>query len=204
MELSEIIKSRRSIRKFKTDEIPGEKLEQMLEAARLAPSGVNSQPWRFVLVKSQEMREELKEATIMPFVHQAPVVVVCCVDLEAAGKDQVSKRARELLEAGAFTGTPLEDFDPDAYAKSTSMEEEAARHYLRLNAAIAVEHMVLQAADLGLGTCWVMLFSKKKVKHILQLEERYDVLALLPVGYPAQDPPLRPRLDLQDILLKEL
>ena len=69
------------------------------------------------------------------------------------------------------------------------------------NVAIAVEHMVLRALDFGLGTCWVRAFEEPKVREILKLGENYYVVALLPVGYPAESPPARKRLDIKDILL---
>lgn len=204
METMEAIRARRSIRKYKSREIPDEAVNELLEAARLAPSGVNCQPWRFVLIKSEEKKKELADATPMPFVPEAPLVIACCIDMEATEKEQVVKRATELLDAGVFKGTPLENFDPETYAEMTKMEKDAAKNYLALNTAIAIENMILRAADLGLGSCWVMMFSRKKIKKILQLDDRYEVVTLLTVGYPDQSPPRRPRLSREDILLKEL
>lgn len=63
MKLIEAIKARRSIRKFKPDPVSDQQIKELLEAARLAPSGVNLQPWRFVVVKSTEARKRLNEAT---------------------------------------------------------------------------------------------------------------------------------------------
>ncbi len=204
MEFQEVVKSRRSIRKFTSQEVSDECIDLILEAARQAPSGVNCQPWRFVMVKSEKFRHQFAQVTPMPFVYQAPVIFVCCADLDAAHQEKLAQRARELIEAGAFAGTPLEDFDPESYASNSAMEKEAAKNYLRLNTAIAIEHMALQATDLGLGSCWVMLFSRKKVKELLDLDDKYEPVVLLPVGYPAQNPPSRPRLSKQEILLREL
>ncbi len=203
METMAAIKSRRSIRKFQTEAVPDELMGEVLEAGRLAPSGGNIQPWRFVVVKSEEKRRELSSATMMPFVPEAPVVIACCIDMEAGEKEHIVKRARELLDAGVFTGTPMDNFDPEAYAEMAKMDRDFARAYLSLNAAIAIQNMALRAADLGLGTCWVMMFSRKKMKMILELEDRYEVVVLLPLGYPAQDPPPRPRLSLEEIVIKE-
>jgi len=63
-----------------------------------------------------------------------------------------------------------------------------------LNVAIAIEHMVLEAVELGLGSCWVRLFDEKKVKQLLALPEHFRVVALLPVGVPNEEPKPRPRL----------
>lgn len=204
METIDAMKVRRSIRQFKPDPVPDELVKELLEAARLAPSGVNCQPWRFVVVKSAEGKEKLSGATPLPFVTEAPLVLVCCIDLEAAGAEQTYKRAKELLDSGAFQGTPLENFDPEAYANRRQMDETAAKNYLTLNAAIAIEHIALRAADLGLGTCWVMMMDAKKIKTALELEDNLRVVALMPVGYPKTLPPARPRLPLEDILVKEI
>ncbi|OLN29070.1 nitroreductase [Desulfosporosinus metallidurans] len=202
MELLDAMKSRRSIRKFKSDPIPELFVTQLIEAAQLAPSGSNIQPTRFVVIKSDAVRAQLSQATPLPFVSQAPVVIACCVDAESLGG--IGTRARELKEAGAFADTPLDKMDPESYAKRRPMDQATAEAYLRLNAAIAIDHITLRAVDLGLGTCWVMMFDQEKVKQILGLGETYNVVALIPVGYPDQNPKARPRIELSQILLKEV
>ncbi|HZK55616.1 MAG TPA: nitroreductase family protein [Desulfosporosinus sp.] len=202
MELLDALKARRSIRKFKSDPIPEALVTQLIEAAQLAPSGSNIQPTRFVVIKSNAVRANLSEATPLPFVSQAPLVLACCVDLESLG--DMSTRASELKEAGAFIDTPLDKMDLKSYAKRKPMEPAAAEAYLRLNAAIAIDHLTLRAVDLGLGTCWIMMFNQERVKQILGLGENYNVVALIPIGYPDQNPKTRPRIDLSQILLKEV
>lgn len=202
MELLDAMKSRRSIRKFKPEPIPEEFINELLKAAQMAPSGSNTQPTRFVIVKNETVRAQLSEATPLPFVYQAPVVLVACVDLESFANAGI--RMQELQEAGAFAGTPLENMSSESYAKRRSMDKLAAEAYFRLNAAIAIDHVTLRAVDLGLGTCWIMMFDQEKVKQILNLGEKYNVVALIPVGYPGQNPEARPRIDLSQILLKEV
>jgi nitroreductase len=202
MELLDAMKARHSIRKFKSDPIPEAFVTQLIEAARLAPSGSNIQPTRFVVIKSDPVRAQLSQATPLPYVSQAPVVIACCVDSESFGG--LGTRARELKESGAFADTPLDKMDPESYAKRRPMDQATAEAYLRLNAAIAIDHITLRAVDLGLGTCWVMMFDQEKVKQILGLGENYNVVALIPVGYPDQNPNARPRIELSQILLKEV
>ena len=202
MELLDAMNARRSIRKFKSQPIPETLVTQLIEAARLAPSGSNIQPTRFVVIKSDAVRAQLSEATPLPFVTQAPVVIACCVDLDSLGG--MGTRARELKEAGAFADTPLDKLDPESYAKRKPMDRATAEAYLRLNAAIAIDHLTLRAVDLGLGTCWIMMFDQEKAKQILGLGENYNVVALIPIGYPDQNPNARPRIELSQILLKEV
>jgi nitroreductase len=205
MELLKAIQSRRSIRKFKSNEVPDHIIKELLDAARLAPSGSNLQATRFVVIKSPVERMKLKECTPLPFVAHAPVIIACCIDKEGMGNTQV--RYRELMEAQAFVGTPLAD-DPtlmEAAAKRrSSMDQATIKAYLSLNAAIAIEHIVLRAVDLGLGSCWIMMFDSAKTKSMLGLDDRYDVVALLPIGYPEQSPAARPRLPLEELILKEV
>ena len=204
MELLKAIQSRRSIRKFKSDEVPDAAIRELLDAARLAPSGSNLQATRFVVIKSPVERMRLKECTPLPFVAHAPVIIACCIDREAMGSTLA--RYRELMEAQAFAGTPLDDPTlMEAAAKRRSgMDQAAIKAYLTLNAAIAIEHIVLRAVDLGLGSCWIMMFDSAKTKRMLELDDRYDVVALLPVGYPDQSPAARPRLPLEELILKEV
>ncbi|HEX2768515.1 MAG TPA: nitroreductase family protein, partial [Geobacteraceae bacterium] len=177
----------------------------LLEAARLAPSGSNLQASRYVVIKSPAERLKLKECTPLPFVARAPVVIACCIDKGAMGTTMV--RYKELMEAQAFVGTPLADDTTliEASAKRrSSMDEATIKAYLTLNAAIAMEHIVLRAVDLGLGSCWIMMFDSAKTKSMLGLDDRYDVVALLPIGYPDQSPAARPRLTLEELVIKEI
>ncbi|WP_027364260.1 nitroreductase family protein [Desulfotruncus alcoholivorax] len=203
MELKQAIEQRRSIRKYKTDPLTAGCIEELLEAARLAPSGTNIQPWRFVVVESAEMRKKLSQCTMgINFIEQAPVTIVCCADLDAV--ETRPKRIAELREAGAFAETVFEKLNMEDYLNKREMDRNAARAYVSLNVAIAAEHIVLRAADLGLGTCWVMMFNQKEVKKLLELGDNLVVVALIPVGYPDQAPPQRPRFKLEDILLKRV
>ena len=79
----EAIKVRRSIRKFIPDDVPDEMIEQILEAARLAPSAANRQPWSFSVVRDKEVRKEIRRICWnQPLIEEAPVVIVCFADLE--------------------------------------------------------------------------------------------------------------------------
>ena len=201
MELSDIIVSRRSIRKFRQGDISADTVRQLLDAARLAPSGSNLQPSRFIIVQSQAAKEALGQCTPYKFIIKASVVFVCCADLTAISSRD--KRMGELLEAGVFDGVDV-NFDSAAPSTSAAMEADAAKAYLSMNVAIAVEHIVLKAVDLGLGSCWLGRFDRDKLKEYLKLDESIYPVVLLPVGYPDQTPKARPRVDLDTLLLKTI
>jgi len=202
MELWNAMQARRSIRKFKSNEVPDPVIRELLEAARLAPSGSNLQATRFVVIKSPFERMKLKECTPLPFVAHAPVVIACCIDREAIG--HTGMRYRELMEAQAFAGTPLADDKTllEAAAKRrSSLDPAAIKAYLALNAAIAIEHMVLRALDFGLGTCWIRFLDAERIKQMFGWGEKIFVVALLPVGYPAEAPAPRKRLPMEALLI---
>lgn len=205
MDLIETIKARRSIRKFKTDPIPDQYITELIEAGRLAPSGSNLQATRYVIIKSLEGRSKLVECTPLPFVTRAPLIIACCIDKQVL--NTANARTNELIEANAFVDTPLANMSTDSEAlekQKKKMDEESLKSYLRLNAAIALDHIALRAVELGLGSCWIMMFNSEKAKEILELDERYDVVALLPIGYPDQSPLQRPRLKLDELIIKTI
>ncbi len=196
----EVIQNRRSIRKYKPDEVSGEDLEKIIEAARLAPSGTNRQPWRFMLLVNKDEKEKIAGAVIQPFVVNAPAVFVCCLDRRAYTRGLVEKRMNELVQSNVISE------EAAGYIYQRKMPEQIedvvipASAYIDLG--IAVEQMVLMAAALGLGSCWVRLFNPQQVHKALNLPEDIEVVALLPVGYPAEKPSPRPRLNRDEIMIK--
>ncbi len=202
MDVSEAIKTRRSIRKFKPDQVPEEKIKLLLESARLAPSGTNTQPWRFIVVRDDDTRTKLlKAAHNQRHVKRAPVIIVCCADLKAFKEFPV--RVDELIESGALPERSREVFIPYLKKGMSTVTKDALMVAAAANVAIAVEHMVLQAVEIGLGTCWVRWYEDEKVKKILDIPDHIEVMALLPVGVPDEGPSSRPRLSLQKIVFSE-
>ncbi|MBS7647896.1 MAG: nitroreductase family protein [Candidatus Bathyarchaeia archaeon] len=174
MDLFEVIEKRRSIRKFKHAPIPNEDLKKILEAGRLAPSGGNRQPWRFIVVRNSETKRALAvAASNQMFIADADVVVV------ALG-------------------------DPKALPKKLPYKLAETRIPYKQDPMIAVEHMVLAATDLGYGTCWIGAFNEEDVKKILKVPEDLAVIALLPIGVPAENPPPRPRKAFNEVFFGEL
>ncbi|OCL26032.1 oxidoreductase [Orenia metallireducens] len=197
MDVKEAINQRRSTRHFKSDKLKEEDLGLILEAARLAPSGTNLQPWRFIVVESDKMREELRGCTL-DFVADAPATIVCCVDYKSL--ESMTDRIQELQEVGALKGTSLEKLDASKY-RGRKMSEEDTKRYLHLNLSIAIENMILQATELGLGSCWVMMFNQQKLVEVLGLDDNIEAVALLPIGYSEDKPAPRPRLSLDEIII---
>ncbi len=148
MEFYEVVKRRRSIRKYKTTPVEEDKIARVLEAGRLAPSAANRQPWHFIVVKNPKVKEELRKAYNRDWFVNAPVIVVVCAD-------------------------------PTKAWKRADGEE-----FWKVDAAIAMEHIVLAATNEGLGTCWICAFNEAEVKKVLRIPEHIRIVAMTPLGYP--------------------
>ncbi len=202
MDVSEAIRTRRSIRKFKPDPVSEEKIKLLLESARLAPSGTNTQPWRFIVVRDDDTKTKLQRAAHnQRHVKRAPVIIVCCADLQAFKEFPV--RVDELIESGALPERTREVFIPYLKRGMSAVTKDALMVAAAANVAIAVEHIVLQAVEIGLGTCWVRWYEDNQVKEILGIPDHIEVMALLPVGIPDEDPAPRPRLGLDTIVYSD-
>lgn len=196
----EAIERRRSIRKFKDKQVPDEQIMELIEAARLAPSGCNAQPWRFKIVKDNETKQKLVQAAHnQSFIAQAPVVIVCCADIS----DYIESSASGIQDLGKIGA--VEDRIVNIICESVnemkkmSISEISPR--IAANVAIAIEHIVLRALDFDLGTCWIRALEEDKVRDIFGWDENIYPVALLPVGYPDESPAPRKRLKIEDIIM---
>ncbi|MBA7608708.1 NADH dehydrogenase [subsurface metagenome] len=205
LSIAEAIQQRRSIRSFKDSPVSQEMILQMLEAARLAPSASNLQPWRFVVVTDAEEKKRLRQLCLdQAFIEEASVVFVACADLSAYSKKVSRQRYQEFIDTGVelsgrFTDSEFRkiiDSMPEPDPRTITAPATA-------NTYIAIEHLVLMATALGLGSCWVgALTDHGAIKTLLGLPENIWVVALVAVGYPKSVPPPRPRLSLEKILLR--
>ena len=204
-DLLKIIKTRRSIRRYKEKDVPDELLENIIEAGRWSPSGDNGQPWRFIIVRNPETKKALGK-----------------IAAEGSGR---------RFTAEYFTGRMQERFeglkDPDkkdkAYEKLTSGEVSSFLANAPViiivcakldvwdvpyDSAMATQNMVLMAHALGLGSCVVVapvsdMRDDIKVMKLLKIPHGYKVIAPLAVGYPDESPNPRPRLSLKEIIFYE-
>jgi nitroreductase len=204
----EAIKRRRSIRRFAPDDVPEDMVNQILEAARLAPSASNRQPWRFMVVRDKEMRKQLSHICLgQRFIEEAPVVVVCFGDFERYSDAARKKRRQESVDSGAASTASGRFADPEfidyIYSLPVPPREQLVTPVVA-NTYIAIEHLVLMATALGLNTCWVGAFEDPgEINRLFGLDDTLLPVAVIPVGYAAgQIPPPRPRLPLGEILVK--
>ena len=175
----ESIQRRRSIRKYTSAPIAPEKLQSVFEAGRLAPSGNNKQPWKFIVVQSEEQRRAVMEASHnQTWMMTAPAFIVAVADMAARSPS-----------------------DLPIYVDENSPHWELKRAIR--DTAIAVENLLLEADAQGLGTCWVGLFVQSEIRPVLGIPDDKFVVAVIPIGYPAEQPAARPRKPLTDIVHDE-
>lgn len=200
MELMDAIKKRRAIRKFKPDAVSKDKFDRILEAARLAPSGVNSQPWKFRVVTDPSEKKRVYEASKnQHHIDQAPAVIVICADTLSYHRG-LKARFKDLLDNGVISQDDLNNMGLGSLITDDEKKElERFAVSASFNTAIATEHMALMATELGLGTCWIHLFDKQKVAEIFGLPPWLIPVTLMPVGYPDEDPEPRPRKSVEEI-----
>ena len=176
MDVMQAIRLRRSIRAYKTTPVDDKTLNTILEAARLAPSWGNSQTWRFIIVRDDDIKQKLSDIALRSgnracaALKQAPIVIAVCA---------------EMNRAGFRDGKPATD---------------KQGYWFMFDAALAMENMVLVAASLGLGTCYIGGFNAQKAGEILGIPDGYCAVAITLLGYPDEDPEARPRKELAEIV----
>ncbi len=173
------ITSRRSIRSYTPQPVEDEKIHALIESARLAPSGSNTQPWQFIIVKEDEMRMKLAtQSHNQQWMNEAPVYIVCIGDS--------SSRLDENNTVKWDENSP----DPEL------------KQIIR-DTAIAIEHMVLTAEQLDLSTCWIAWFTQDDIRPVLNIPEDKYVIAILTIGYSDESPKPRPRKSFEEIVRYE-
>jgi len=208
MSLVDAIKERRSIRKYKSDEVPNTLIEQLLESARLAPSGSNSQPWRFIIVKDGKTKKDICQlCDSQKFIEEAPLNIMCFTDINRFSPEAMKNKWNELVEWGiapTLSGELAKKEKWDQMALTQYRHDKALRMAIS-NTFIAIEHILLTATALGLGTCWVGAGDNAKFNQLFQLPDNLVSVAVITVGFPSGKlPPPRPRVSIKELLLRPL
>ena len=157
-----LTKNRMSIRRFSDKPVERDKIFTCLEAARIAPSAENSQPWRFLIVDDPEVKNKFAGKVfsgiykVSKFAAKAPVLILIMAQL-----DIVAHKLGKKIQNVQF-------------------------HLIDIG--ISGEHLVLQAEELGLGTCWMGWFDVRKARKFFKIPKKYKIIALMPVGYYEKKP----------------
>jgi nitroreductase len=167
MEYLDLISARYSVRAYKPDPVEDEKLHQVLNAAQLAPTADNRQPFKIIVIHTQGKEAELRKIYNREWFTQAPLILCAC-------------------------GVPR-----------LSWVRRDQRRYLDVDVAIVMDHLILAATDLGLGTCWIAAFNAAAARQVLGLPEEIEPLIFTPLGYPADLPRPKERKPLEELVKYE-
>ena len=190
MDFWDVIKNRRSVRKFKKEDISQEKIDEIIKAAYLAPCGSNVKNWHLIVVKDSEIKTKMHEAVDSRI-------------KELAGKMRSPRAKVEFLAYGKyftfFSNAPvviavvMKKYD-SLSARILKRYEENSGYMTTAgvqNVSAAIENMLLACTSLDLGACWMTgpMIAKKNLEEVLDIKEEDDLLALIPVGVPEKVPP---------------
>jgi len=164
VDFQQLIEKRYSVRRYKPDPVEKEKLEKILNAARLAPTAANLQPFQLIVVETKGREEELKRIYRADWFWKAPVVICICA---------VPSQAWSRMDN---------------------------KNYGDVDATIAMDHLILAATELGLGTCWIAAFDPTAAREVLGLPKGVEPIAFTPLGYPADRPSGKKRKPLTDLV----
>ena len=172
--MDDIFSTRRSIRRFQNAPVEAEKLAELLEAARMAPSWGNLQCWELVVVQADEDKKILagllsKKNPATKSVEFAPLVIGICGN---------------PLRSGFYNGQQVTRY----------------QHWFLYDLGIISQNICLKGHDLGLGSVIVGSFDHKKAEELLQVPSGYELVALIPLGYPAHEPSAPKRRDLSEFV----
>lgn len=166
MDFQQLIRARYSVRAYRSDPVEEEKLAQVLEAARLAPTADNRQAFRLHVIPTRGREAELGKVYHRPWFAQAPLVI-------------------------GIVGLPARNW-----------VRRDGRNYMDVDCAIVMDHLILAAADLGLGTCWVAAFDPAAARAALALPPDEEPIAFTPLGYPADAPREKTRRPLAELVIR--
>jgi nitroreductase len=164
VDFSDLINKRYSVRAYKPDPVEEEKLQQVLEAARLAPTAANRQAFQLIVIHTAGRGAELKRIYNRDWFVEAPLVICACA-LPAQG-----------------------------------WVRQDGKNYSDVDVAIALDHLILAATELGLGTCWIAAFDPAAARQVLHLPTGVEPIALTPLGYPASQPGEKRRKALSELV----
>ncbi len=195
-ELLDLIKSRKSVRQYTGKHIPDEDLKKILEAGRLAPSWMNVQCWKFILVKSQENKDLLSELSVgQPQVKNADAVIVCVADPDSWEEAKITHIQKPALNPAlqCENGILIRSLEQVIYP---------------------VSYMMLEAASLGIGSCIIGAFGSEitgvlpeiysQVKQKLNLKDTQIISTIITLGYEENPAPAdKKRKDFNEVIYME-
>jgi nitroreductase len=185
----ETVAARRSVRSFKSDEVPGEHLLMILDAARLAATSGNQQPWKFLVVRDPQKREALKKACIEAGMERIRA---------AAGLDEAQRQEKVKKLQGYYDTV----FTAPLFVVILVDRQSAYPDYNRFDGPMAAANLFLVARALGYGTVFYTdTISAEVTRRALQIPERYEQVCITPIGVPGEWPKAPAKKDLSEFIV---
>lgn len=192
----DLIETRKSVRQYSDKKIPDDILKQILNAGRLAPSWMNSQPWQFIAVRNQETKDLLsKLSNNQPHVKFADTVIICIADNNAWSKEIFGKvlKSKGLADAAIDNIMTIPAYYPPLLGKETTLLRSIEQ------VTYAISYMTLEAERLGIGCCVIGALGNeitkilpelsKETKEKLNLNENHCIISMLTLGYEKEKQP---------------
>ncbi len=195
--LDELIKNRKSVREYLEKDIPNEDLKKILQAGYLAPSWMNSQPWKYILVKNQETKNLLSELSLnQPHVKNAKALIVCIADKNGWSKEEFGEvlKQRGMKEEGIEKIFQI----PMLYPALLGDDKVLLRCVEQITYGIS--YMMLQAKELGIDSCIIGAIQNEatiiknpelvqKVNETLNLKNGQVLITMIALGYAREKTP---------------
>jgi len=200
-----VIQERRSIRDYTAEPVSDEALDMILESARLAPSGENAQPWRFVVINDADTRKKIG-----------------ALAGGGSGRRFTAEFVTQKMQE-RFSSLQDEEKKKAAFQKLTSGQVSAFLATAPVNIVVcgkkdvwdlpydtsaAIENMLLMVTALGLGACWVIapcidIRDEERIKDILGVPEGFKIISIISIGHPTRSHRPRPRLSINELVFRE-
>ena len=164
MEFTELISQRYSVRAYESRLVEEEKLQKVLQSARMAPTAANHQPFQLIVAHTAGRENELRHVYHREWFLQAPMVICAC-------------------------GIPAQ-----------AWVHRNGKSYLDVDIAIVMDHLILEAANQGLGTCWIASFNFEAAREVFGLPDEVEPIIITPLGYPADEPKPKERKPLTELV----
>jgi len=198
IDLHNFLRTRRSIRRFKTDPVPDSVIQNILATATFAPSAHNRQPWRFVVIKTQEIKENLAEAMAIDFERDLTRDGLPLEKIQA----QIKRSKERITSAPVAILLCLDMSEMDSYPDEKRGQAEQTMAVQSVAAAGMQLLLAVHAEGLGgVWACWV-LFAQQTIQNALNLSESWEPQAMFFVGYPEIIPEVRERKSLDAVFVR--
>jgi len=196
LDITELVKSRRSIRRFKSTKVSREFMNAILDLARWSPSAHNAQPWRIIVIDNDEVKKRLAakmgEAWLFDMLKDGVPKEEAEKIVKVESLDRITKSPIVIIAC-------LTMVDMHKYLDARRRKAE----YLMATQSVAayIQTLLLLAHHYGLGACWICapLFCQKTVKEVLRLPEEFEPQSMIILGYADEKPQPTPRKSLSEI-----